>query len=55
MTATAATNASVSILDMRHMVRLYVDGPAAGFVPPAPPVVNVRPAVCATALGLLVK
>jgi len=29
----------------RHMVRrLYVDGPAAGFVSPAPPVVNVRPA-----------
>ena len=30
MTATAAMNASVSILDSRHMVRLYVDGPAAG-------------------------
>jgi len=30
---------------MRHKVRrLYVDGPAAEFLPPEPPVVNVRAA-----------
>jgi hypothetical protein len=44
MTTTTATKISVCPLDMRHMVRLYVDGPAAGFVSPAPPSVNVTPA-----------
>ena len=37
---TTAMKISVSMRVSRHMVRLYVDGPAAGFVPPAPPVVN---------------
>jgi hypothetical protein len=47
---TTAMNASVSILDMRHVVRrLYVDGPAAEFLPPVPPVVNVRPAAARAA------
>jgi hypothetical protein len=40
MATTAAMKISVSILDMRHMLRLYVDDPPAGFLPPAPPVAN---------------
>jgi hypothetical protein len=40
MTTTSATKISAVAFDMRHMVRLYVDALAAGFVSPEPPVVN---------------